>query len=520
MGKCPFIAVQRLTREITRDATGTVIDEKEIPGQELRECLRQECELFDSQAGRCSLPTMEAKISASQTALPSTDLGTEIRETRESMVASLLHVLKKADTHNDWLQRLHESIKGLPAPAGDSQSISPLVERIDRMNEKLASLVERLSSATQADSAPLLAPLAEIKEALNNTQTKFGDILELILEDHQKQAAREDQQSQSRKVLEERLAEIKDSLAGLKEALIAAGGDRSGEALAPLAKSLDEIKEALNNSQTKFGDILELILEDQQKRAAEGSRTAELLESLGQKQEAMAAAIVQGFKETAAAGSRDDRLAATVEKIEAALIKLTQAEESRQQELAAVGAKMLDLQQSLQNLLEAQRNEQRAASNERRRREAEEHNERGVMYFHRRELTAAEREFGAAIEIRPDFAEAYNNLGLTLSDLGRKEEAVAAFKKAIELAPEAPEAYNNLGCLYKVKKDFQQAVEFFNQAIAKRQDYALAYFNLGLAYEETEKFDLAIKSWEKVLALQPTHEEARRKLATYRARRI
>ncbi|HBE72657.1 MAG TPA: hypothetical protein DDW31_00885, partial [candidate division Zixibacteria bacterium] len=66
----------------------------------------------------------------------------------------------------------------------------------------------------------------------------------------------------------------------------------------------------------------------------------------------------------------------------------------------------------------------------------------------------------------------------------------------------------------------QQAVELFNQAIAKREDYSLAYFNLGLAYEDTEKFDAAIKAWEKVLTLQPTHEEARRKLATYRARRV
>lgn len=447
MGKCPFIAVQRLIREITRDASGTVIGEKETPVQELRECLRQECELYDSVVGRCSVPAIEAKLSAAEGVRPpGGDPAAEIKETRENMAALLLHVLKKADTHNDLLQHLNESVKGMSrAPSdGDGQALVQIGSKLDELGAKLSALVEQMKPQAEEGSS--------------------------------------------------------------------------------LARPLSEMKEALSQSQTKFGDILELMLEDHQRRATEGSKTVALLEALGSKQEAMAGAIVQGLKELAEASAvqkpQESALVESVNRLESALQRYAEAEAKRQAEMEAVGAKMVDVQQSIQNLLEAQRNEQRAASNERRRREAEEHNERGVMYFHRRELAAAEREFNQALEIRPDFAEAYNNLGLVLSDLGKRDEAVASFRKAIDLAPEAPEAYNNLGCLYKVRKDFQQAVELFNQAIAKREDYALAYFNLGLAYEETEKFEAAIKAWEKVLTLQPTHEEARRKLATYRARRI
>ncbi len=525
MGKCPFIAVQRLTREITRDATGTIIDERETPGQELRECLRQECEIYDVQAGRCSLPMIDTKLPIEP--IPrsgSEDLGAEIKETRESMVASLLHVLKKADTHNDLLQHLNEAIKGISGTSsgGDSQAMAQLGFKLDELSSKLASLVDQMKAPAETQS--LAQPLAEIKEALNLNQTKFGDILELMLEDHQRRAAEGDSQSKSWQSVQERLTEIRDALDGLKDKVSTRGEDKGAEAFAELVKAAGEIKESLNNSQSKFGDILELMLEDHQKRAAEGDKQARLLESLGSKQEAMAGAITQGLKEsieTAVVGrSSDNALSGLLERLEAALKSYAEAEAKRQAELESVGGKMVELQQSIQNLLEAQRNEQRASSNERRRREAEEHNERGVMFFHRRELAAAEKEFLMALEIKPDFAEVYNNLGLTLSDLGRKDEAVAAFRKAIELSPDSPEAYNNLGCLYKVRKDFQQAVELFNQAIAKREDYSLAYFNLGLAYEETEKFEAAIKSWEKVLVLQPTHEEARRKLATYRARRV
>lgn len=536
MPKCPFLAIQRITREVTRDESGKVISEKETPATELQECLRTDCELYDAMAAKCSLPTIDTKISRlGESGAGSGDLGAEIKETRESMVASLLHVLKKADTHSDLLQQLNEAVKGLAANTGTGAPAPEMIAGWERLAAKLDSLIEQ--GKTGGQQADLAKPLAEIKEALNNSQTKFGDILELILEDHQQRAAEKEGEAKARQASLEKLAEIKEAISGWQPSLREAVAElksaqpqidiepaKTLEALAGISKIMAEVKENLGHSQTKFGDILELMLEDHQKRAADGSRTIELLQSLNEKQEAVAAAVSQGLKDAieslASKLSQDSALSSSVGRLESVFKEYAEAEARRQAQLETVEAKMAEVQQGILNLLEAQRNEQRAASNERRRREAEEHNERGVMYFHRRELAAAEREFNAALEIKPDFAEAYNNLGLALSDQGRKEEAVKAFRKAIELSPEMIEAYNNLGCLYKIKKDYQQAVELFNQAIAKKEDYSLSYFNLGLAYEEMEKFEAAIKCWEKVLALQPTHEEARRKLATYRARRV
>jgi len=279
--------------------------------------------------------------------------------------------------------------------------------------------------------------------------------------------------------------------------------------------SLAELKSSLDQNQTKFTDILELILEDQQNRAAQGSRETELLAEISQKQEKMVEALGKGLN----ADSLNDGLAKMMDKSGEYLKSLSEADAVRQTNLAEIEKQLIKLQQTMQEVLESQRNEQQDINNERRYQKANEHNDRGVMLFHRRELAAAEAEFRKALDIRPDFAEAYNNLGLTLSDQGKREEAVESFKKAIDLSPDAPEAYNNLGCLFRIKKDYQQAVELFNQAITKREDYTLAYFNLGVAYEELEKFEPAIKAWEKALTLQPTHEEARRKLAAYRTRR-
>ena len=450
MNKCPFLSVHTTIREIKYDSEGKITEEKETPQAELKDCLEAQCEIFDSSAGKCSLPTIDSKIqsagSEEQLAVLKSILA-ETKEARENTAASQLHVLKKAEA----------------------------------TNELLHGLKEKMSSVGGVDLGPVQNSLADLRSSLDQNQAKFTDILELILEDQQNRAAQ----------------------GGLKDNL------------APMLQSTSDIKEALVLNQNKFGDILELILEDQQNRAAQGSRETELLAEISQKQERMVEALGQGLNDD----SLNEGLAKMMDRSGEYLKSLSEADAARQSRLEEMEKQLIKLQQTMQELLEGQRNEQRDISNERRRQKANEHNDRGVMLFHRRELAAAEAEFHRVLDIRPDFAEAYNNLGLTLSDLGKKEEAVEAFKKAIDLSPEAPEAYNNLGCLYRIKKDYQQAVELFNQAIAKREDYSLAYFNLGVAYEELEKFELAIKAWEKVLNLQPTHEEARRKLASYRARR-
>ena len=583
MNKCPFIAVRQLVRETRVDADGKVLEQKETPSLELRECLGAECEIFDQGAGKCSLPvTVAAGLQAAVS---------EIRETRENTAATLIHVLRKADATNELLGKLNEAVREAPHPAGGAAApaaaggdISALLAPINEMKEALnisqakfsdileLMLEDQAKRALEAhaagseggaapgatvsaavDLAPLQGSLNEMKEALNNSQAKFSDILELMLEEQAKRALEAHAAGTeggaapgAAAAVTVDLAPLQASLAEMKEVLVtsqAKYGDllelmleeqqkraAAGPApdagmkvdLGPLQSGLTEMKEALNTSQAKFSDILELMLEEQQRKAAEGAKVAEALDQLTGKQEQLFAGLAQNLQP--ASGGADAKglqteLASMAGMIEQGLLKLADAKNKRQAEIDEATKRMAELQQSMLTLLEAGRNEQRAAANDRRRQQADEHNEKGVMLYHRREPAAAEAEFRAALDIRPDFAEAYNNLGLALSDQAKRDEAVAAFKKALDLLPDAPEAYNNLGCLYKAKKDYQQAVEHFNQAIAKRADYSPAYFNLGLAYEELEKYDLAIKAWEKVLQLQPTHDEARRKIATYRARK-
>jgi Tfp pilus assembly protein PilF len=71
-----------------------------------------------------------------------------------------------------------------------------------------------------------------------------------------------------------------------------------------------------------------------------------------------------------------------------------------------------------------------------------------------------------AIQLRPDYADAYNNLGIDLGRQGKLEEAVAALKKAIEINSAFSEAYCNLGIAYKQQGKINEAKDMLQRAVS------------------------------------------------------
>ena len=92
------------------------------------------------------------------------------------------------------------------------------------------------------------------------------------------------------------------------------------------------------------------------------------------------------------------------------------------------------------------------------------------------------KNYQKAISLKPDYAEAYNNKGISLKNLKEYKEAINNYDKAISLKPDYAEAYNNRGISLSRLKIYNLALKDYNKAISLKPDYAEAYYNKSLLY--------------------------------------
>jgi len=117
--------------------------------------------------------------------------------------------------------------------------------------------------------------------------------------------------------------------------------------------------------------------------------------------------------------------------------------------------------------------------------------------------------FRAAIRIRPDYAEAHNNLGLVLIQSGNDEEGIAALREAVRLAPAYAEARTNLGAAL-TPTDAEAAVKELEEAVRLAPASVKALFNLAVAYgaSPTHGPKKEIGHLEKVIEMAPDFPRA------------
>ena len=127
----------------------------------------------------------------------------------------------------------------------------------------------------------------------------------------------------------------------------------------------------------------------------------------------------------------------------------------------------------------------------------------GVIEYQSKNPRIAVDLIGKAIEISPNDAAPYSNIGLALQELKQLDAAVASFDNAIAIKPDYFEAYFNRGIALQQLKQLDAAIASFDKAIAIKPDYADAYSNRGSAEQELGQFEAAIASYDKAIAIKP-----------------
>lgn len=109
-------------------------------------------------------------------------------------------------------------------------------------------------------------------------------------------------------------------------------------------------------------------------------------------------------------------------------------------------------------------------------------------YFHRGLISQESKHYRSAIEaykmaikIKPDYLDAYVNLGQVYYKLGRYSEAADFYKKAVKIKPDAA-IYNKLGTLYIIARKYSVAVDAFEHALVIDPENPETHFNLGITY--------------------------------------
>lgn len=166
----------------------------------------------------------------------------------------------------------------------------------------------------------------------------------------------------------------------------------------------------------------------------------------------------------------------------------------------------------------------------------------GMAYFRKGRFDLAEQKYRRALELRPSYSEARNNLGVNYMEMKRWDDAISQLKQVTDdlfykdqvsatinlgiafygkgdnaqalsilrtvagANPGDPRAHFHLGKVYQSLDKKDLAIGEFRRATELYKDYAMAYYSLGLAYLKDNKPDDARKAMREVLRIAPETE--------------
>lgn len=146
---------------------------------------------------------------------------------------------------------------------------------------------------------------------------------------------------------------------------------------------------------------------------------------------------------------------------------------------------------------------------------------RGLNLKEMKDTVRAIAAFQKAVSLKPEFYDAYIQLGLLHST---KPSSLAAqyYDNAIRLDSSSTEAYYNKGKFFQdralrafdnrqyeqARADFELAKSVYRQLITVNPQYEPAYFNMGFIYAKQDSLDRAFRMFDLAIKMNPAYAEA------------
>jgi eukaryotic-like serine/threonine-protein kinase len=117
------------------------------------------------------------------------------------------------------------------------------------------------------------------------------------------------------------------------------------------------------------------------------------------------------------------------------------------------------------------------------------------------DFAAAENEFRRAIELSPNFANAWDGYGFYFKATGQSEASIRACQRAQELEPLSLFITLSLAWAYYFARQYDRAMEQGAKALDMDPNFGFAYWHRGMAYIQQKKFGDAITALRKAISL-------------------
>ena len=116
--------------------------------------------------------------------------------------------------------------------------------------------------------------------------------------------------------------------------------------------------------------------------------------------------------------------------------------------------------------------------------------------------------YDQALDIKPDYADAWNNKGNSLANLKRYEEAIACYDRALDIKPDYAYAWNNKGSSLANLKRYEEAIACYDRALDIKPDYADAWNNKGISLANLKRYEEAVACYDRALEIDPEFVDA------------
>ncbi|HWQ64048.1 MAG TPA: tetratricopeptide repeat protein, partial [Methanospirillum sp.] len=134
---------------------------------------------------------------------------------------------------------------------------------------------------------------------------------------------------------------------------------------------------------------------------------------------------------------------------------------------------------------------------------AQDHYSMGNAFYSYGIAENATREYQIAVSMDPNFSDAWNNLGLSLTAQKRYSEAKDALENATRLNSTDPEGWYNLGYTLGMLGNKSEEVAAYERAISIRPNMTIAWRNIGVVRYEEQNYTGAAEAFEKATKYDP-----------------